>query len=118
MAETVIFPLTEQVNETIKDILQSRFCMIIHQMVQTEMRQQLYQHKMLTDTEYETLLSLTPDVANENLFFMIKKKGRPVFYDFLKILATTADRCPAHVDVYDILTNDLKRHDILYPPYV
>ena len=40
MAETV---LSEQVNETIKDTLQSRFYMIIQQ---TEMRQQLYQHKM------------------------------------------------------------------------
>ena len=106
--------LSEQVNKNIKEILTNRFRMIIQQMDQSEMRQHLYQQQLLTDAEYETLLSsATPAGANERLFFMIKKKGTAVFYNFLNILKNTADECPAHVDLYDTLESDLKVAHIL-----
>ena len=100
--------LSEQVNKKIKDILTSRFRMIIQEMDQSEMRQHLYQQQLITDAEYETLLSsATPAGANERLFFMIKKKGMAVF------IKNTADECPAHVDLYDTFESDLKVHHIL-----
>lgn len=95
--------------------MQSRFCVIIGQMTQSEMRQYLYQHKILKDEEYERLLSLPPTTANESLFFMIKKKGKKAFYDFLQILKDTANECPSHAEIYDKLTSDLKDHNIPYP---
>ena len=112
----MIILLAEQVNEIIKTTLQRRFRIIIKQLVQTEVRQFLYEHEMLTDAEYDTLLSLpTTATANERLFFMIKKKGTAAFYDFLNVLTTTAHECPGHVEIYDALTSDLQKEGILLP---
>lgn len=96
--------------------MQSQFCVIIGKMSQSEMRQHLYQHKILKDEEYEKLLSLPSATANESLFFMIKKKGKRAFYDFLQILKDTGNECPSHVEIYDTLTSDLKDRNIPYPP--
>ena len=65
-------------------------------MDQTEICQHLYQQQLLTDAEYETLLSSTPAGAHERLLITIKKKEIAVFYDF----KNTADECPAHIDLY------------------
>lgn len=98
--------------------MRTRSRLIIGQMVQTEMRQYLYQRKVLNDTEYEKLLSLPPATANEWLFLMIKRKGTAAFYDFLQVLSDTSGECLAHVEIYDTLTTDLKDNHIIYPPHI
>lgn len=98
--------------------MRTRSRLIIGQMVQTEMRQYLYQRKVLNDTEYEKLLSLPPATANEWLFLMIKRKGTAAFYDFLQVLSDTSGECLAHVEIHDTLTTDLKDNHIIYPPHI
>jgi len=89
------------------NILVDNFTCILNHLDQKQIRPALFEQRALSDSEYEKLLSLSTSEGNEQLFFMIKKKGIKGFEQFMVALEKTSENNIGHREILETLRASL-----------
>ena len=88
-------------------ILVDNFTCILNHLDQKQIRPVLFEQRALSDGEYERLVSLSTSDGNEQLFFMIKKKGIKGFQQFMIALEKTSGNSIGHHEILETLKASL-----------